>query len=310
MIKILKSVDCTVHSPLRDKLYELEKLYGKYSVHVLCDSLEVSRGTFYNHIFRNKKENTLAAKRREELRPVIKEIFDSSKQIYGAKKITAVLKSKGYKISEHLVSELMFEMNLFSIRTDSKKIYEKLYKPSRKRNLLQQQFNASTPNQVWVSDVTFFKYNKTKYSICTILDLFSRRIISYKIATKNSTQLIKATFKAAYKSRKPKKGLIFHCDQGGNYASTTFRKYLNSLDVVQSFSNPGTPYDNSVMEAFFSSLKRESLYRTNSTSEKTFKQTVDKYISYYNNERPHSMIKYKTPRQAEEDYARKHGVTI
>ena len=86
MIAILKSVNCTVYSPLRDKLYELEKLYGKYSVHVLCDSLEVSRGTFYNHIWRNKKENTLSAKRREEFKPIIKEIFDSNKQIYGAKK--------------------------------------------------------------------------------------------------------------------------------------------------------------------------------------------------------------------------------
>lgn len=89
MIKILKSVNCTVNSPLKDKLYELEKLYGKYSVHVLCDSLEVSRSTFYNHILRNKKENTLAAKKREELRPIIKDIFDSSGQIYGSKKIAA-----------------------------------------------------------------------------------------------------------------------------------------------------------------------------------------------------------------------------
>lgn len=148
MIKILKSVNCTVNSPLKDKLYELEKLYGKYSVHVLCDSLEVSRSTFYNHILRNKKENTLAAKKREELRPIIKDIFDSSGQIYGSKKIAAVLKNKGYKAGEHLVSELMFEMNLFSMRTDSKKVYNKLNKRPRKRNLLKQQFNVSAPNQV------------------------------------------------------------------------------------------------------------------------------------------------------------------
>lgn len=165
MIAILKSVNCTVYSPLRDKLYELEKLYGKYSVHVLCDSLEVSRGTFYNHIWRNKKENTLSAKRREEFKPIIKEIFDSNKQIYGAKKIAAVLKNKGYKISERLVSELMFEINLVSIRTDSKRIYQKLNKQPRKRNVLQQHFNTSAPNQVWVSDVTFFTFNKI-FNLC------------------------------------------------------------------------------------------------------------------------------------------------
>lgn len=189
MIKILKSVNCTVNSPLKDKLYELEKLYGKYSVHVLCDSLEVSRSTFYNHILRNKKENTLAAKKREELRPIIKDIFDSSGQIYGSKKIAAVLKNKGYKAGEHLVSELMFEMNLFSMRTDSKKVYNKLNKRPRKRNLLKQQFNVSAPNQVWCSDVTYFKLNKTTYYICVILDLFSRKVIAYKISKNNSTQL-------------------------------------------------------------------------------------------------------------------------
>lgn len=310
MIKILKSVNCTVNSPLKYKLYELEKLYGKYSVHVLCDSLEVSRSTFYNHILINKKENTLSAKKREELRPIIKDIFDSSGQIYGSKKIAAVLKNKGYKAGEHLVSELMLEMNLFSMRTDSKKMYNKLNKRPRKRNLLKQQFNISAPNQVWCSDVTYFKLNKTTYYICVILDLFSRQVISYKIAVKNSTQLTKATFKAAYESREPKNELIFHSDRGANYISTTFQKHLASHGVIQSFSNPGTPYDNSVMESFFSSLKRESLYRTDFTSEKSFKRTVDKYMSFYNHERPHSMIKYKTPCQAEEEFARKHGVSI
>ncbi len=90
------------------------------------------------------------------------------------KKIAAVLKNKGYKADEHLVSELMFEMNLFSMRTDSKKVYNKLNKRPRKTNLLKQQFNVSAPNQVWCSDVTYFKLNKTTYYICVILDLFSR----------------------------------------------------------------------------------------------------------------------------------------
>ena len=142
------------------------------------------------------------------------------------------------------------------------------------------------------------------------MDLFSRQVISYKIAVKNSTQLTKAAFKAAYESREPKNGLIFHSDRAANYISTTFQKHLASHGVIQSFSNPGTPYDNSVMESFFSSLKRESLYRTDFTSEKSFKRTVDKYMSFYTHERPHSMIKYKTPCQAEEEFALKHGVFI
>ena len=71
--------------------------------------------------------------------------------------------------------------------------------------------------------------------------------LSYKIAVKNSTQLTKTTFKAAYESREPKNGLIFHSDRSANYISTTFQKHLASYGVIQSFSNPGTPYDNSVI---------------------------------------------------------------
>ena len=83
MVQVLKKVDCTVSSPLQEKLQAMEVLYGQFSVHTLCDALDVPRGTFYNHIFRNKRGNTLAAKRREELKVQIQKIYDDSEQIYG-----------------------------------------------------------------------------------------------------------------------------------------------------------------------------------------------------------------------------------
>lgn len=86
IIKILKKVNCNANSPLKIKLYELEKLYGEYSVHMLCDALDVSRGTFYNHILRNKRDNNWYEKRKEEFRVKIREIYDINNQIFGAKK--------------------------------------------------------------------------------------------------------------------------------------------------------------------------------------------------------------------------------
>ena len=112
IIQVLKSVDCTVSAPLQDKLKALETLYGQFSVHTLCDALEVPRGTFYNHILRNKKENKSYQFRRTELSEQIRQIYDESDQIYGAKKISAVLKSRGVAVSDKMVSELMQEMNL------------------------------------------------------------------------------------------------------------------------------------------------------------------------------------------------------
>lgn len=121
MIQILKTVSCTVFSPLQEKLKAMEPLYGQFSVHALCDALEVSRGTFYNHIFRNKKGDTLAAKRRAELKTRIQSIYDDSEQIYGAGKITAILQNQGIKTSKKYVSQLMKELRISSVSTNAKK---------------------------------------------------------------------------------------------------------------------------------------------------------------------------------------------
>lgn len=98
--EVLKSVNCTPNSPLKTKLYELKKLYGKYSVHVLCEDLDVNRGTFYNHILRNKKQNTSYAQRRAELSEAISKIYEESHGLFGSDKILSVLYSQGYRTSK------------------------------------------------------------------------------------------------------------------------------------------------------------------------------------------------------------------
>ncbi len=99
---------------------------------------------------------------------------------------------------------------------------------------------------------------------------------------------------------------MFHSDQGGNYISKTFMTMLKDLGVIQSFSRAGTPYDNSVMESFFKTLKAEELYRTNYKSERELKESITKFIKYYNNERVHTINNYRTPTGKETDYFNKH----
>ncbi len=86
IIAVLKTVNCTANDPLKEKLHELELLYGQYDVHTLCEALDVSRGTFYNHILRNKRSNAWFEKRREEYRILIREVFDEYRQVFGADK--------------------------------------------------------------------------------------------------------------------------------------------------------------------------------------------------------------------------------
>ena len=299
MIEILKTVDCTVNAPLKEKLSAMEKLYGKYNNHLLCETMEVDRGTFLNHIKRSKGENNWYNQRREELKAHIQKLFEENNQIYGSKKITALLRKQYVNVSEEMVRELMNELGLKSVRTNSKKEY---IKEKRKKNILKQQFKADSPNRVWVSDVTVFSYCDYYYYICAIIDLFSRKVVAYHISKHNSTQLVKTTMKRAITARKPSSGLILHTDNGSNFCSKTFENYLKENEVVHSFSRSGTPHDNAVAESFFSSLKQEELYRRKINSEAELYRIIENYINFYNSERLHSADHYKSPDEYEEEY--------
>ena len=255
MVKILQSVDCTVFSPTKDKLRALESFYGQYEVHTLCEALDVPRGTFYNHILRGKHGETINSKRREQLRQLVNDIFHEYQQIPGYGKIAAILRERGYITTRKLVAELMSELGLQSVSSASKKNYQKWQKGENK-NILQQQFHPDTPNSVWVSDITVFKFRDCYHYICAILDLFARKVIAYRVSKKSSTQLVTFTFRQAYSERVPDPGLIFHSDRGAQYTSFSFEKLLQDHQVLQSISRSGRPHDNAVMESFFSYFKK------------------------------------------------------
>ena len=111
------------------------------------------------------------------------------------------MKDNGYRISVEMVRKLMRDMGLISIRQDAKDLYDK--EQRRYKNYLNQQFTTTRPNEVWVSDITYFRFNNKNFYICVILDLFSRMVIAYKVRKVNSTQLVRSTFQMAYMSENP-----------------------------------------------------------------------------------------------------------
>lgn len=301
MIEILQNAPCTVNAPLAERYEYILNSSEKYSINLLCKTMKVAKGSYYNHVLRNKKENKQFEEKKRELTPVIEKIFNDSKQIYGASKIHAILKDRGYIVGQNTVADIMHENGWFCIGHGAKKLY--YMNLERKEDLLKQQFAVTRPNEVWVSDVTYFKYNNTVFYICVILNLFARKVISHRISLNNSTQLTKNTFMTAYNERQPQ-DLMFHSDQGCIYTSATFRMCLKDLNVKQLFSNPGNPFNNSVMESFFKSMKTEKLYRTDFRSEREFRIAVKEYVKFYNKKRPHSVLRYRTPNKFEEDYIR------
>ena len=123
---------------------------------------------------------------------------------------------------------------------------------------MQQQFQTERPNRVRVSDITAFKFKPKYYYLCAIIDLFSRKIISYRISQNSSTQLLAKTFKQVYTERKPEKKLMFHSDWGTQYMSYTFVHVLEDFGV----KNPFLELDNlTIMQSqkrFSQSLKKKN----------------------------------------------------
>lgn len=290
--------------PLQDKLATLEHFHNEmsdlYSVHELCEALDVSRGTFYNHIFRRADRSKYESEK-AQLMLKVKQIFDDSEQRYGADKIRAVLAENGLRISAKRVLSIMHELGLYSIRTDAKKLY-KTQQQRKKQNLLNREFNADHPNQIWVSDITYFRIKDSWMYLCAIIDLFSRRVVGHRISRTASTRLVTTTFRDAYAKRGNPKNLTFHSDRGGQYISDALSKLLQQFGVKQSFSATARPHDNAVAEAFFATFKKEEAYRREYTSEKHFRKSVDEYIRFYNEVRPHQTLKYKTPQGFEAAY--------
>lgn len=303
MLEIIQNTDFFKQIPLKEKLKIADNLYEQYGINVTCDALGIAHGTFHNHQKRGKGDNWLHEKRKMELEPEIRLIFEESNQTYGAQRITAELRNRGYKTSKNTVTKIMRELGLFSVRTKAKELYYKnVYR--KKQNILKRDFYADKPNQKWTGDVAHLYVNKTKntYYLCVIIDLFSRKVISYSIGKNNSSQLVNTTFKKAYENRNPKDELIFHSDRGSNYTSKSFAKLLTDYNVQHSFSKAGTPYDNSVTESFFATFRRECYYRYNFYSYNDLIEVVSEYIEKYNKIRIHSYLNYKTPNSVENDY--------
>ena len=303
-MEIIKQSGYIADVPLQKKLSVLESIYRQadntYSVHELCEALDIARGTFYNYIFR-RADHSKREEAQIELMRLVQQVFDDSSQRFGAEKIRVTLAGSGVRVSTKRIAAIMQELGLQSIRPDAKKQYKK-QQQYKKQNLLERQFTADHPNQIWVSDITYFKVNDYWMYLCIILNLFSRRIVDYRVSRNASTNLVTSTFRTAFRERGNPSGLTFHSDRGKQYTSAAFTALLQKCEVKQSFSATARPHDNAVAETFFASFKKEEAYRREYTSEQSYRKSVEQYIRFYNELRPHRTLKYKTPQAFEEAY--------
>lgn len=222
ILEVIRISGCSPSAPLEEKLAAFKYLQSQYSAHVLCEALNISRGTYHNRIIKQNNP-TVYERHRQEISAQVRAVFEESEQRYGADKIVSVLANRRVRTSKKYVLKLMQEMGLQSIGVHSKKDYKAF---AKKQNVVQRQFHVNAPNMVWVSDVTCFKIKDDYLYICVILDLFSRKVVAHRISQKNSTQLITGTFKQAFEKRDCPAGLIFHSDRGTQLYIQHFSKTI------------------------------------------------------------------------------------
>ena len=245
----------------------------------MCAALEISQRTYYK--YRNSEDKDYY----DYL--IIKEIFDESKGTYGYRRICEGLLIKYGVIFNH--KKVKRIMNKYNIKPNYMKRIKK-YKYKRiesnvKPNLVKRNFNVEKGNLIWVTDITYLIYNGKRAYLSTILDLYDRKIVAYKISKFNDIKIVIDTLNEAIAKRKDVHGLIIHSDQGFQYTSYEYKAICESNGIQISMSRKGTPIDDSPMESFHGILKKETLYNNDITNLVEYIALVEDWLEFYNTKR-------------------------
>lgn len=229
----------------------------------------------------------------------IQRLYDKSGGTYGAKRIAGELKVSGHVINHKRVARLMREMNIKSVIRIAKrtKIDNEQGAGYVYPNLLERHFDASLPNQKWVTDMTELVVKNVKLFISAIMDLHNREIIAFVVSDSPNMDLIEKTVRTAMQTRglTDMKQIVLHSDQGSVYRSFRHHRLVEELKFLPSMSRKANCWDNAVIESFFSHLKTEfpCLFDVNSAEQVI--EDLPKYITYFNSERSQKRLGYQTP---------------
>lgn len=213
---------------------------------------------------------------------------------YGSPRVYRELRTDGWTISRRRVERLMRRAGL-------RGRVARVYRPSRALNRFYHQHpnrvrhvTASAPNQIWLGDITYIAIAGQWRLLAVVLDQYSRRVLAWTLARRRDARLTRAVLDAAVRRRQPNAGLIFHSDRGSEYSAAAFRDRLTQLGVRQSSAVTG-PGENAHMESFFHSLKAEVVHGVQFESELALRHEIRRYMRYYNYDRLHSALGYRTP---------------
>ncbi len=236
----------------------------------------------------------------KEIRKEITTIVEASKGRYGYRRVTMVLKNKGFNINHKKVLRIMREESLLCSKFKTRSRKYSSYKGQIGKvadNVVNREFKADKPNQLWLTDVTEFriKGQEKKLYLSPILDLYNSEIISYTLSNHPTIELTNTMLERALKENKDIKDLTIHSDQGFHYQHSTWTKKLEKMNIRQSMSRKGNCLDNSPMENFFGILKQEMYYGEDFKSYDHLRNETEKYIKWYNEDRIKTKLNGMSP---------------
>lgn len=265
-----------------------------WSVEFLCRVLQVSsRG------FRAWKTRPISQTQRDDmvLLTHIREQHRLSLRSYGRPRMAEELQELGLNVGHRRVGRLMRENGIKVVRTRKHKVTtDSNHRFNIAPNLLDQDFSAIGPNQIWAGDISYIWTNEGWLYLAVVIDLYSRRVIGWAVSNRMKRDLAIRALDMAVALRQPPKGCIHHTDRGSQYCSGDYQKRLKQHGFLVSMSGKGNCYDNSMVETFFKSLKAELIWRQKWETRSQAEGAIFQYINgFYNPRRRHSSLGGKSP---------------
>ncbi|WP_144569770.1 IS3 family transposase, partial [Bacillus pseudomycoides] len=230
-----------------------------FTVTVLCDIAGVTRSGYYKWI---KRHSTPSEKQSEDVK-IKKKILKCHKKlrgIYGYRRVQVWLKvTYNLHVNHKRIQRLMGELGIKAIIRRKRPYYGKKEAYVISDNHLNRDFQASKPNEKWVTDITYLIFNGQRLYLSAIKDLYNNEIVAYEISRRNDLKLVLDTLKKARKKRNAK-GILLHSDQGFQYTSRQYNQLLKKYQMKASMSRKGNCWDNACIENFFSHFKSECFH--------------------------------------------------
>ena len=263
-----------------------------YPIATMCRVLGVSSSGYHAWV---KRRPSQRAETDAVLIAAIHAAHTASRGTYGAPRVHAELAAKGIRVGCKRVARLMTQACLAGVCR--RRFVTTTVKDGGRQapDLVERNFTAQAPDRLWVADITYIPTWAGFLYLAVVLDVFSRRIVGWSMATTLATQLVLDALNMALVTRRPR-GVIHHSDQGSQYTSIEFGRRCRDAGVRPSMGSVGDAYDNAMCESFFATLECELLDRCRFRTQAEGRSAVFRFIEgFYNPRRRHSSIGYLSP---------------